>query len=206
MRILDRAGLAAMLLLVLSGCTTQHFFVDGNLKDMSVAQIERLDRPRPVQLLFAYKTRGLVDPMDSDLLEQDVEKVVSSSGLFTSVTAGPAPGGAIVNVTIERFPDTDNTFSKGFASGLTYGMVGFTRSDPFVCTVSYLAAPGAQKLTTDANHAIHIPNGLINSRPKDMVLANSWRDALRRVTRQSVTASLKQLSQSLDFRKEAQVP
>jgi hypothetical protein len=203
---LHRAGLAAMLLLALSGCMSQHFFIDGSLKNVSVAQIERLDRPRPVQLLFAYRIRGLVDPLVSDLLEQDVQRIVSSSGLFTAVDAGPAPGGAIVNITIERFPDTDNEVSKGLASGLTIGVVGYTRSDPFVCTVNYVPAPGVQKLTTEANHAIHMPLGLISSRPKDLVLADSWRGALRTVTRQSVTASLKQLSHSPDFRKEAQAP
>lgn len=203
---LDRTCLVAILLLLLGGCASQSYFVDGSLKDVNVSQVERLDRPRPVQLLFAYKTRGLIDPIVSDLLEQDIASIVSSSGLFAAVNDGPAPGGAIVNVTIERFPDNGSEFLRGLASGLTYGVAGSNRTDPFVCTVDYVAAPGAEKLTTNADHAIHMPIGLINSKPKGIVLAKSWRDALRTVTRQSVTASLKQLSQSSDFRKEAQIP
>lgn len=185
---------------------SQPFFVDGNLKDVSASQIERLERPRPVQLLFAYKERDLVDPNISDLLAQDVEKVISSSGLFTAVNSGPATGGAIVNITIERFKDTDAEIARGIAAGLSFGVVGSTRTDPFVCKVDYIAAPGTQKFTTDVRHAIYLPFGVVDFRPKGMVLAKSWRDALRTVTRQSVTASLKQLSQSPDFRKEAQLP
>lgn len=194
------------MMMMLAGCMSQSFFVDGSLKDISVSQIQPLDRPRPVQLLFSFKTRGLVDARASDTLESDVTRIVASSGLFSTVTEGPASGGAILNVTIERFPGTEGELSRGLASGLTLGLAGTTRKDPFVCAVDYISSQEAKELTTTAEHAIYMPFGVIDFRPKGIVIAKSWTDALRTVTRQSVTQSLQQLSQSPTFRKEAQVP
>jgi hypothetical protein len=191
---------------LLGGCASQSYFVNSSLKDVSVSQIERLDRPRPAQLLFSFKVRGLVDTRTSEILEDDVKRIAASSGLFAVVDDGPAPGGAILNVTIEDFPGTEGEVSRGLASGLTFGLAGYTRADPFVCTVDYVSSPGASRLTTTAQHAILIPSGIIDSRPKDLVIAKSWIDALRMVTRQSATASLQRLSQNPVFRKEAQTP
>lgn len=200
------ACLAAAVIMMLAGCASQSYFVDGSLKDISVSHIQQLDRPRPVQLLFSFKTRGLVDARTSDILESDVTRVVASSGLFSTVIEGPAPGGAILNVTIERFLGTGGEVSRGLASGLTLGLAGSTRKDPFVCAVDYISSQEAKELTATAEHAIYMPLGVMDFRPKDIVIAKSWIDALRTVTRQSVTRSLQQLSQSPTFRKEAQAP
>ncbi len=197
---------AAVVMSLLGGCVSQSYFVDGNLKDASLMQVERLDRPRPAQLLFSFKLRGMVDTRTSEILEGDVTRVVASSGLFAAVDSRPVPGGAILNVTIEGLPDTEQEVLRGLASGLTLGVVGSTRTDPFLCTVDYVSSPGAEGLTTTEQHAIFLPRGIVDSRPKGIVIAKSHIDALRTVTRQSVIASLQQLSQSPLFRKEAQVP
>lgn len=198
--------LMAAVTIMLAGCMSQSFFVDGSLKDVSVSHIQKLDRPRPVQLLFSFKTRGLVDTRTSDILEGDVTRVVASSGLFSTVTEGPAPGGAILNVTVERFSGAAREVSRGLASGLTLGLVGSTRRDSFVCAVDYISSQEAEELTATAEHAIYMPLGVVDFRPENMVIAKSWGDALRTVTRQSVTQSLQQLSQSPTFRKEGQAP
>ena len=195
----------AAVVMSLGACTSQSYFVDGSLKDVSVSQIERLDHPRPAQLLFSFKVRGLVDTRTSDILEDDVTRVITSSGLFAVADKGPAPGGAILNITIESFPGTGGEVLGGLASGLTLGLAGSTRKDPFICTVEYVSSPGAKGIATTAQHAIYTPLGIIDFRPKGIVIAKNRIDALRTVTRQSVTASLQQLSQSPGFRKEAQV-
>lgn len=200
------ACLAAIAIAMLEGCTSVSYFVDGSLKDISVSQIERLEHPRPAQLLFSFKIRGLVDTKTSEFLENDVAGVVASSGLFTAVGETPAAGGAILNVSVDFLPDTGMEVSRGIGAGLTLGLVGSTRADPVVCVVDYIPAPGNEKLTTTVQHAIYVPLGIIDSRPKGIILAKSRVDAWRIVTRQSVTATLQQLAESAVFRKEAQTP
>jgi hypothetical protein len=196
----------AIVMTVLAGCASPSYFVDGSLQNVSVAQIERLERPRPTQLLFSFATRGLVDTQVSETLEAEVARIVAASGLFTTANETPAEGGAILNVVIDAHPATDEEVARGVAAGLTLGVVGSTRRDPVVCKMDYIPAPGSEPLTTTVQHAIYIPLGIVDSRPKGIILAKSRIDAQRIVTRQSVTAGLQQLSQSAAFRKEAQTP
>lgn len=198
--------LAAGFFTTLSGCADVRYFVDGDLKDVSVSQIARLQHPRATQLLFSFKTRGLVNATTSEILEDDITRIVASSELFSAVSSGPAPGGAILSVEIDAIPGTQRELARGLTSGLTLGLTGSTRTDPFVCTVDYIASPGGTKLTTTAQHAIYIPMGIIDSRPKNIVMARNRLDALHTVARQVVTAALQQLSNDPEFRKEAEAP
>ena len=104
---------AAIAIAMLEGCSSTSYFVDGSLKDVSVSEIERLERPRPAQLLFSFKIRGLVDTKTSEALEGDVAGVVASSGLFTSIGESPAAGGAILNVSVDFLPDTGAEVPRG---------------------------------------------------------------------------------------------
>jgi hypothetical protein len=193
---------------LLAGCMTQpSIFVDGSLKDAHLSQIEKLERPRPTQLSFAFKTRGLVDTRNSKMLESDVSRAVASSGLFSSVDTRAVLGGAVLNVTIESFPHPGKEIPKALASGfLTLGLIGSTEKIPLICTVDYIASDGSGKLTTTTEHAIYVPYGVVDFRPKNMVMVSSWGEALHAVARQSVTAALTQLAHSSEFRKEAQDP
>ncbi|HEY7641603.1 MAG TPA: hypothetical protein VH814_17875 [Steroidobacteraceae bacterium] len=197
---------AAIVISLLTGCASPRYFVDGGLKDVDVSQIERLERPRPVQLLFAFKIRGLVDTRTSEALEAEVARVVTTSGLFAAVDEAPAAGGAILNVSVDFLPDTGSEVSRGVAAGLTLGLVGSTRKDPILCTLDYIAAPAQDKLTATAEHAIYVPLGIIDARPKGIILAKSRVDAWRIATGQSITAGLRDLSHSPAFRQQAQTP
>src|SRR5689334_22745467 len=119
---------AAMLM---SGCATM--YVDKGLKDVASSEYMKPPEPKPVQLLFNCQTKGAANARATKFLAEDVTKIVSGSGLFSSVSTAPMPGGALLSVTINNVPITDNAFSKGFATGLTFGLAGSQVTDGYIC-------------------------------------------------------------------------
>jgi len=79
--------------------------------------------------------------------------------VFSAVGEAPVDGGALLSITLNNVPLTDNAFSKGFATGLTFGLAGSQVSDGYVCTASYGTGGGAVPIVKMARHAIHTTIG-----------------------------------------------
>ncbi len=91
---------------VLPGCATM--YVDNGLKDVSATEYKKPTTPQPAQLLFAFQTKGVANARGTEFLKKQVTETVAASGLFSSVSTDPAPGGALLSVVINNVPITDN--------------------------------------------------------------------------------------------------
>jgi hypothetical protein len=111
----------------LTGCATH--FVDGNLPEVPKADFTKPATPAAVQLVFEFQTKGVANSRATEFLKAKVQAQVADSGLFTSVTEGPAPGGALLSFTLNNVPLSDDAASKGFIAGLTFGLAGQTVGD-----------------------------------------------------------------------------
>jgi hypothetical protein len=161
-----RAALVAACLtatLSLGGCGT--FYVDDQLKDIAPADQAKVTDPQPVQMLFQFQTKGVLNSRATDMLKKDVEGVVKGSGLFTATSETPAPSGAVINLTINNVPLTDDAYAKGFVTGFTFGLVGNTVGDGYICTVDYLPPGGGAKITKQARDAVYTSLGATASTP-----------------------------------------
>lgn len=181
---------------LLTGCAS--FYVDTSTPDVPPSEFKKPGTPRPVQLLFQFQTKGTVNEIATKQLKDRVADHVRASGLFASVSDQPAEGGALLSVTLNNVPLTDNAFTKGFVTGLTFGLAGSTVSDGYVCTVSYSAKPGQAALVKQARHAIHTGMGA-GSAPSQAIKANSAEEAVNTMTRQVVSRALKELSDDNAF-------
>lgn len=168
-------------------------YVDTGLPDLKPEERVVVVHPKPVQLLFQFKTKGAANGRATKWLKDQVVQVVQASGLFSEVTEGPASDGALVNVTIDNVPLTSDAFAKGFATGLTFGLAGTSVSDGYICTVEYLSGSDAQKITKTAHHAIHTTVGL-KSAPPNGEKAPSVKAAVETMTRQIVSHALNDLA------------
>ena len=181
-----------------SGCVTA--YVDGGLRDASAVHVRKPARPADTQLLFTFQTKGTTNARATDMLKADVTETISTSGLFAVVGPDPSLSGAILNVTINNVPITsqEDAFSKGFATGLTFGLVGSAVTDGYVCTIDYLPPGGRPKVTKTARHAIHATMGAKGA-PANGVKAKNIEEAVRTMTRQILLEGLKQLSNDPEF-------
>ncbi len=194
-------GFAALVggvaLSVLTGCATH--YVDGATKGVQASAFKRPAAPAPVQFLYEFETKGVANAQATDYTRKMVQDQVSSSGLFSSIESKPVAGGALLSVKLNNVPMQDDAFSKGFVTGLTFGLAGSQVSDGYICTVSYTAPGQQQPIVKTARHVIHTTIGAAKS-PGDAKEVKDIGEAVTMMTNQVLSTALNDLSQDPSFR------
>jgi hypothetical protein len=181
----------------LSGCAS--VYVDNHTKEVESSKFGKTNPPHPVQVLFEFQTKGVANARATEALKKQVLDQVQASQVFTSVGEGPVDGNALLSITLNNVPLTDDAFSKGFVTGLTFGLAGSQVSDGYVCTAKY-SGPGQQgSIAKSARHAIHtvIGNG---SAPPDATKASDVMEAVKLMTRQIVSNVLHDVTNDVAFK------
>lgn len=187
-------ALASACIASFTGCAS--FYVDTALPDVKSEDIKKAAAPKPVQLLFSFQTKGAANAAVSNLLKGQVTDLVKASGLFATVSESPEAH--VLSITLNNVPLTDDAASKGFMTGLTFGLAGSTVTDGYICTVDYVPASGAPKLSYEVKHAIHTGIGA-GSAPPNIKPAASGEEAVRTMTRQAINNGLKKLGDDPRF-------
>lgn len=196
-RLLRIALLAIAAAGLLTGCAS--FYVDNATKEVPIEQFKRPAAPQPVQLLFEFQTKGTLNAKATEMLKPQVVDQVKVSGLFSAVQETPVNGSAILSITLNNVPITDDAYAKGFATGLTFGLVGSQVTDGYVCTLKYQTSAQPQPITVSARHALHTVLGT-GSAPANSVKAETAESGVRTITRQVISTTLNDLSQNPAFR------
>jgi hypothetical protein len=181
-------------LVALTGCAS--VYVDGTTKEVSAEQFKRPASAQPVQLVFEFKSKGAFNSRATDLLKGQVADQVKASGLFSDVQSAAVPSGALLSITLNNVPLSDDAFTKGFVTGLTFGLAGSQVSDGYVCTLTYLSDAHPSPVVKTARHAIHTVVGA-GGTPANATKAANAESAARLMTTQVISAALNDLSQEL---------
>ena len=163
--VIARISSLAAVAIALTGCVSM--YVDNSLKEVPASDYQRPAHPRPVQLLFAFQTKGVANAKGTEILKQEAMNAVAASGLFESVSEGPVSGGALLSITLNNVPITSqgSAMAKGVMTGATLGLAGSEVSDGYVCTIEYLRAPGAPKSPRVCSMRFTAPSGQKARRP-----------------------------------------
>lgn len=150
---LARATLVAAASATLAGCAS--LYVDPTLPRVGKADLPAVAAPRPVQLLYEFRTRGNVNARATEATRKYAEEVVAESGLFSAVSATPVEGRRLL-ITIDNVPLTSGADAKtqGFITGLTLGLVGTNTTDGYLCTATFEEG-GSVRAKARAEHALH---------------------------------------------------
>lgn len=186
-----------LLALLLSGCAS--FYVDTATRDVPPSEMNKIAQPAPVQVLFEFQTKGVQNARATDHLRTQVFDQIKASGLFTAVDDKPVTNGALLSLKLNNVPMSDDAFSKGFVTGLTFGLAGNQVSDGYICTVEYLASAQQPLIVKTTRHAIHTVIGAKDA-PANGVKADSIEAAVRTMTRQIIGTALKDLSFDPNFK------
>jgi len=191
-RLVRAAALAG--LVSMTGCAS--YYVDTATKEVPVSQYKVPAPKAPVQMLFEFQTKGVANSRATDMLKTQVVEQVRTSGLFSDVSELPVQGGAVLSITLNNVPLTDNAFGKGFVTGLTFGLAGQQVTDGYICTAKFLDEKHKEPLTVTVRHAIHTVVGAKGA-PGNAVAAPDIGTAVRTMTKQAVSTALSDVSQSL---------
>ncbi|MBI3571044.1 MAG: hypothetical protein HY082_08075 [Gammaproteobacteria bacterium] len=178
-----------------SGCATH--YVDTALTDVKPEQFKKPVSPKPVQLIFEFQSKGVANARVTELLKAQVSEQIKACQLFSQVSAEPVDG-SVLSITINNISLSDNAFSKGFITGLTFGAAGNMATDGYICTVNYMPAQSSKKITKTVRHAIHTTVGA-HSGPVNAEKSDSIKDAVEKMTRQIVSNALYDLSRDPAF-------
>ena len=180
---------------LLSGCASS--YVDTATKEVPVAQYKKPAQLKPVKLSFEFQSKGAPNSRATDLLKDQVAEQVNNSGVFTDAVGVPDAG--ILQVVLNNVPvEGQNPAAAGFVTGLTFGAVGSSVTDGYVCTISYLAPGQSQPVQVSARHAIHTTLGAASA-PVNAEKSPSMEAAVRKMTRDVVSTALRDLSHSANF-------
>lgn len=182
---------------LLGGCASA--YLDGTTKEIPTAQFKKPSSPAPVQVLFDFQTKGVANAQATAFLRDRVVAQVKSSGLFSEVGSAAVANGAVLSITLNNVPLSDNAFSKGFVTGLTFGLAGSQVSDGYVCTATYRASNEAAPLTKQSRHAIHTTVGAAAT-PGNATKMPDHKEAVFQMTTQVVSNALNDLSQDANFK------
>jgi hypothetical protein len=180
---------------LLTGCATA--YVDTMTKEVAVSEYRKPAQIKPVTVSFEFQTNGAPNNAATEALKAQVTEQVANSGLFSDGAGVPRAGK--LQVVLNNVPiQGQNAAAAGFVTGLTFGAVGSTVTDGYVCTISYLPPDQAQPVTVSARHAIHTTMGASGA-PANAEQSPSIEAAVRKMTRDVVSTALRDLSNSHNF-------
>ena len=196
---LTRTGLwlGVIAMAALTGCASH--YVDGATKEINSAQFKKTSPLHPVQVMFEFQTKGVANARATEQLKAGVLAQVKDSGVFSGVSETPAEGGAMLSITLNNVPLTDDAFSKGFMTGLTFGLAGSQVSDGYVCTATYTGPAGSAPIVKQARHAIHTTMGAAAS-PGNATKAANLMEAVTVMERQIVSNVLNDVTNDANFK------
>ena len=178
-------------------------FVDAGLPDVAADKRVAIAKPQPVQLLFQFQTKGAPNAQATKFVKQAVVDTVKASGLFSEVSEGPAPNGAVLNVVIDNVVEPGQMSAaagKGAVTGATLFIAGSTIQEHYKSNVEYVGGPAAPKISRTAQHSIYTQMGLINSPPPNGVKTEGGiKGAVFTMARQIVSNPLNDLASDPGF-------
>lgn len=189
--------LGLVVLAALTGCAS--VYIDGQLKEVDAAQYGKASSNHAVQLLFEFQSKGVVNARATATLKTRVAEQIRTSGVFSDVSDSPVTGAALLSITLNNVPLSDDAFSKGFVTGLTFGLAGSQVSDGYVCVAQYHGPGSNTAISKQARHALHTTMGNASA-PPNSVKADSVEAAVFTMTRQIISHVLKELSNDPGFK------
>lgn len=194
-RLLLGVILTATCVLAVAGSAFAGSYVDNALPDLKPEERKVVANPAPVQLVFEFQTKGVVNQRAIKQVKPWVVAAVQSSGLFSAVTETPAPNGALLVVMINNVPaEGENAAAKGFVTGLTFGLKGTTVQDLYDCTLEYAATPESPKATRKLRHGIITTIGAAGEPPNATKMKNVMA-AVETMVRQVVSRGLNDMAE-----------
>ena len=174
---------------LLTGCAS--LYVDTAMKEVPVSEMKKVAQPKPTRVTFEFMTTGAPNAGATNLLREAVLQQVKDSGLFAPVTAGA--DAAMLTISLNNIPLTDDAARKGFVTGLTFGLAGSALTDGYVCTLSYLPIGNNTPIVKTERHAIHATIGNA-SPPPGAGKPVDGTTAVKTMTRDIVSNALRDLS------------
>jgi hypothetical protein len=154
--------LAALTVMLLTGCSTQRFaadyYLDPRPPRISYSDLATPTNPQPVYLVFdMYSAQGSF-PEATQKIGPKIVHVLKDSGLFSSVASVGSENIARIQMSMRETAVLAGQETKSLPKGLTSGLTGSKGAIVYSFT-AYYQPPAGQAVKKIYPHAIHIVQG-----------------------------------------------
>jgi hypothetical protein len=157
-----------------SGCIIPKGYIDPTFRTATYKDVAPAAQPVPVRVEYVFKVNDKPAKRATEILQKKAERVLES----TKVLQPDPAAKATLTIELTNYADMGQAFSKGFATGFTFGLVGSHVVDRYTMTLKYTAAD-AQSFSHSYDHALHSTIGL-KSAPEGMTPV-SYADAFDQI-------------------------
>lgn len=125
--------LSVSLAIALTGCISPKSYLDPSQPKISYTDLTRPAKPIPLRLTTEFQRNGEPNPKANPTLLDGSSRILRASGLIDP--DGVNSVGSI-NIIVNNVADIASAATKGFGTGLTFGLVGSTVSDNYELTMT----------------------------------------------------------------------
>lgn len=174
------------------------FYIESKLGDVTAEQRAKVEKPRPVQLIFQFTTDQKANPKATKYIKEQVFKLVRESGAFSEVVETPVEGGAMLAITMDNIVQKDAA-GKGFVTGLTFGLAKTVVRDGYLIVAEYNAAAGATPIRREVTHGLWLTMGTKEVPGPELIQVKNATIGIETIVRQGIGHAVNQLAQDPAF-------
>jgi len=126
-------ALCALALVSLSGCISVKVYVDPSMAKTGYEDLRKPAEPLALKVNVEFLRNGKRVANAENELRGDVERILRATGVI--VPSASAENGEI-SVTVNNVGDLGSAAGKGFATGMTFGLVGTSVQDGYEMSVT----------------------------------------------------------------------
>jgi hypothetical protein len=179
------------LVLLVSGCISVRSYVDPTLPSVpkvTAASLRKSDAPPLVDLQVAFLSNGTPNARGAEFARKRMAARLDASGIVRVAPSSASASPYTLRITMENLADTNSAFSRGFVTGLTFGLSGSSVTDFYVFDAA-LERPGRAPVQLSLKHTITSLTGSGDGPPGQQAM--HLEDAILRVLDELVDTMLR---------------
>lgn len=191
-------ALLAVAMIVSVPAQAAKIYIESKPGDVTAEQRAKVEKPRPVQLIFQFTTDQKANAKATKYLKEQVFKLVRESGAFSEVVETPVDGGAMLAITMDNIVQKDAA-GKGFVTGLTFGLAKTVVRDGYLIVAEYNAAAGAPPIRREVAHGMWLTMGTKEAPGTDLIPVKNAITGIETIVRQGIGHAVNQIAQDPAF-------
>ncbi len=124
--------LVICVLFLLAGCISPKSYLDPSQPKIGYTDLTRPSKPIPLKLTTEFQRNGEPNPKANATLLDGSSRILRASGMIEP--DGQNSVGSM-HITVNNVADIATAATKGFGTGLTFGLIGSTVSDNYELTM-----------------------------------------------------------------------
>lgn len=169
------------------------YYVGTHLAGTDTQRAPDSHTAQEVRLVVKFLRRSQRDPEVELSLRKQVEEITNNTGLFVIKEDSASSTSPTLTISLENLSNDVLNTAKSIPNALSFGLIGNTYVNRYVCTAEYRSGLQATTIVGTAEHVIFITRGL-KKPPADSERSPNFLAAFAKMSEQVVSRALQNLA------------